>query len=318
MSIPAARLALVLAGFLTIAASGDTSFSSARPDELTGPVGEGLVAEMEAAEDLAAEAHATHADRAERGVDPKRAALTPRSSAPADRQGWGFEAVPRWTFDFSDVQRDSAKNLGGAFRRAAVGQDRDFLPNAVIRAAVFETSTGEQETECEDKDEMIADRNEHEWNRRQREADRREARARREIARQERAEARREREIARMEAQAEREMVRAGRHMERMGESHAANFEREMAPLTTRMTTPGFELESRTEERNKQRYRGSRPQVMPEPPPTITISFHIEDPAGSGSDAGSKQLFAKGPQRRPADYYVVTKQFPVSAGRANP
>ena len=296
MSIPAARLALVLAGFLTIAASGDTSFSSARPDELTGPVGEGLVAEMEAAEDLAAEAHATRADRAERGVDPKRAARTPRSSAPADRQGWGFEVVPRWTFDFSDVQRDSAKNLGGAFRRAAVGQDRDFLPNAVIRAAVFETSTGEQETECEDKDEMIADRNEHEWNRRQREADRREARARREIARQERAEARREREIARMEAQAEREM----------------------APLTTRMTTPGFELESRNEERNKQRYRGSRPQVMPEPPPTITISFHIEDPAGSGSDAGSKQLFAKGPQRRPADYYVVTKQFPVSAGRANP
>lgn len=318
---PAAALTLVLAGCLTVAATADTTFSSGDSDDkepknaepmIEEPADMGAIAELDITHDTPAETHASQQDRSARRAEPKEPSRSEDRWASVDTGNWAFEIAPDWADDFRDFGADPNKALRGAFRRAAVGQDRNFLENAVVRAAIFETvgdlgiteitaDTTAAEEGCEDKTDTMIQRREREESRRQ--------------ARMERAEARREREIARMEAQAEREvaqveremaqverqmeremarvereMARVERQMERAGQTRSASFAREMEQLSVRMSTLGSELQSRLEshrerlherlersERNRQRHRSVTPSAPPEPPaPTITISFHIQ------------------------------------------
>ncbi|WP_299326699.1 M56 family metallopeptidase [Parasphingopyxis sp.] len=318
-TMPAA-LTLVLAGCLTVAATADTTFSSGEKDgedakdpaaaaeePMAASEGE-AVAEVEIVEESAREVHASRPDRARSDAAPKAHAPSEDRWASANTGSWAFEIAPNWADDFRDFRPEATKNLGGAFRRAAVGHDRNFLENAVIRAAIFETETeiaeDAHDEQCEDKAEMIAEQRSREAARRatrmeraeaqrDREIARMEAQAEREIAQVEREMARAEREIEREMTRVEREMARVEQQMEQSEHVRSASFQREMQQLTARMSVLGSELQSRLEshreriqqrvqraQRDRQRYRSVTPPAPPAPPeppaPTITISFYIQ------------------------------------------
>ena len=315
----AAALTLVLAGCLTVAAAADTTFSSEEKDAEATKDSEQLteatteteaVAEIEIAEEAVAQASSAHDDHTRRTSEPKTHATRESARASVDAGNWAFAIAPDWATDFSNFNADPNKALRGAFRRAALGQDRNFLENTVVRAAIFDavddveiTVDDAQDEECEDKTDTAIQRRERERSRRQAEIARAEAQREREIARME-AQAEREvaqveREMAQVEREIEREMARVERHMarierqvERAGHTRSASFAREMEQLTARMSTLGSELETRLEGhrerirermersermRQRQRQRSVTPPAPPAPPaPTITISFQIE------------------------------------------
>lgn len=310
---PAAALALVLAGCLTIAASADASFSSnsAKADDQK-DLDAHSEAMLEAASELEiafAEAPAnpertllsSHVDQPARHSEPKdqHDSASEERWEPADTQGWAFDSEPGWTFSFRETSSDSQWSANSSFQSAALQQESGFLRNAALQTGFFEP-VAQNDDECEDKNELIADRRlrEEERNESRLEAqqDREESQLEAEMDREH---GRMERQIAQEESRIVREMELIGHRLEQAVEGQGPDLDREMARLSAQMTALSSEMEARMEqqvervrelaerarsraESSSRRYRHSAPRVAPEPPepaqPVITISFSIETP----------------------------------------